>query len=84
MPFHFHVLVCNLVAPGDGVCGPKCQPLSQIQRHRSCGGAFCYGNEENGHHACMNGHLTTANQSEIRKAYLVSVMATRKMVIMLA
>ena len=34
---------------------------------------FCYGNEENGHHACMNGYLTTANQSEIRKSYLVSV-----------
>ena len=34
---------------------------------------FCYGDEENGHHACMNVHLTTANQSEIRKAYLVSV-----------
>jgi len=24
-------------------------------------------------HASMNGHLATANQSEIRKAYLVSV-----------
>ena len=34
---------------------------------------FCYGDEENGHRACTNGHLTTANQSEIRKAYLVSV-----------
>ena len=34
---------------------------------------FCYGNEENSHHACMNGYLTTANQSEIRRAYLVSV-----------
>ena len=33
---------------------------------------FCYGDESSGHHACMNGHLTTANQSEIRKAYLVS------------
>ena len=35
---------------------------------------FCYGNEENGSHACMNWHLTTANQSEIREAYLVSVL----------
>ena len=34
---------------------------------------FCYGDEENGHCACTSGHLTTANQSEIRKAYLVSV-----------
>ena len=34
---------------------------------------FCYSNEENGHYACMNGHLTTANQSEIREAYLVLV-----------
>ena len=23
---------------------------------------FCVGDEENGHHACMNGHLTTAHQ----------------------
>ena len=35
--------------------------------------AFCYGDEASEHHACMNGHLPTANQSEIRKAYLVSV-----------
>ena len=34
---------------------------------------FCYGDEENGHRACTSEHLTTANQSEIRKAYLVSV-----------
>ena len=33
---------------------------------------FCYGDEENGHRACTKGYLTTANQSEIRKAYLVS------------
>ena len=33
---------------------------------------FCHGDEENGHHACMDGHLTTADQSEIRKANLVS------------
>ena len=32
----------------------------------------------------MNRHLTTADQSGIRKAYLVSVMATRKMDIVLA
>ena len=35
--------------------------------------ALCNSDEENGRHACMNGHLTTADQSEIRKAYLVSV-----------
>ena len=34
---------------------------------------FCYGDEENRHRACTNGYLTTANQSEIRKAYLASV-----------
>lgn len=34
---------------------------------------FCHGDEENGHRACTNGHLKTADQSEIRKAYLVSV-----------
>ena len=34
---------------------------------------FCHGDEENGHRACTNGHLTTADQSEMRKAYLVSV-----------
>ena len=34
---------------------------------------FCYGDEENGHRACTNEHLTTANQSEIREKYLVSV-----------
>ena len=25
---------------------------------------FCVGDEENGHHACMNGHLTTAHQPQ--------------------
>ena len=35
-------------------------------------GIFCYGDKENGHRACTNEHLTTANQSEIRKAHLVS------------
>ena len=35
---------------------------------------FCYGDEENTHRACTQEYLTTANQSEIRKAYLVSVM----------
>ena len=34
---------------------------------------MCHGDEENGHRACTNGHLTTADQSEIRKAYLASV-----------
>ena len=38
---------------------------------------FCYGDEENARIYAV--HLTTANQSEIRRAYLVSVMATRKM-----
>ena len=38
---------------------------------------FCHGDEENGHHACMDGHLTTADQSEIRKANLVSVETKR-------
>ena len=33
---------------------------------------FCYGDESNDHHARMNGHLTTANQSKIRKVHLVS------------
>ena len=32
--------------------------------------ALCYGDEENAHIYAV--HLTTANQSEIRKAYLVS------------
>ena len=43
---------------------------------------LCHGDEENGHRACTNGHLTTADQSEIRKTYLASVMATRKMDLM--
>ena len=38
---------------------------------------FCYGDEENEHCACTSVHLTTANQSEIRKAYLASVIATK-------
>ncbi len=45
---------------------------------------FCYGNEASDRHACMNGHLPTANQSEIREAYLNSVMATRQATVMLA
>ena len=40
--------------------------------------SFCYGDEEDAHRACTNEHMTTANQSEIREAYLGSVMATRK------
>ena len=32
-----------------------------------------HGDEENEHRARTNGHLTTADQSEIRKAYLASV-----------
>ena len=34
-------------------------------------GVFCYGDEENARIYAV--HLTTANQSEIRRAYLVSV-----------
>ena len=34
---------------------------------------FCHGDEENGHRACTNRHLSTADQSEIRKTHLVSV-----------
>lgn len=42
---------------------------------------FCHSNEKkNGHHACMDGSLMTANQSEIREVYLVTVMATGKVV----
>jgi len=41
--------------------------------------SFCYGDEESGHRACTNGHLTSANQSEICKAYLVSVPEDRKL-----
>lgn len=33
---------------------------------------FCYGDEENARIYAV--HLTTANQSEIRRAYLVSVI----------
>lgn len=40
--------------------------------------AFCYSDEENGRCTCASGDLTTANQSEIRKAYLVSVVSGRK------
>ena len=39
---------------------------------------FCYGDEENAHRACTNEHLTTANQSEIRRAYLASVHRCRE------
>ena len=41
--------------------------------------AFCYSDEENGRCTCASGDLTTANQSEIRKAYLVSVVSGRKL-----
>ena len=41
---------------------------------RESASLFCYGDEENGHCARASGHLTTANQSEIRKAYLISVI----------
>ena len=35
---------------------------------------FCHGDEKNGNRACTNEHLTTADQSVVRKAYLVSVL----------
>ena len=38
---------------------------------------FCYDDEENGHRACMSDHLTTANQNEIRRAYLISAWKRR-------
>lgn len=45
-----------------------------LEKAVSCGKLlFCYGDEENGHCAGTDVHLTTDNQSEIRKAYLVSV-----------
>ena len=36
---------------------------------------LCHSNEENGCYACINGHLTTADQSEIRSANLVSLQS---------
>ena len=42
---------------------------------------FCYSDEENGRCICASGDLTTANQSEIRKAYLVSVAPTAECVL---
>ena len=39
--------------------------------------AFCYGDEENARIYAV--HLTTANQGKMRRAQLVSAMATRKM-----
>ena len=38
---------------------------------------LCHGDEENECHACMGRHSTTADQSEIREAYLVSVAGRR-------
>lgn len=38
---------------------------------------FCCGDEENGRCACTNGNSTTADQSEIRKANLVSVLSDK-------
>ena len=38
--------------------------LSSLEFERILG-IFCYGNEASGHRACTNGHLPTANQSEI-------------------
>ena len=35
------------------------------------GSFLCHGDEASEQHACMNGHLPTATQSGIRKAYLV-------------
>ena len=36
-----------------------------------------YGDEENGRCACTNGNSTTADQSEIRKVNLVSVLSDK-------
>ena len=38
---------------------------------------LCHGDEENECHACKGRHSTTADQSEIREAYLVSVAGRR-------
>ena len=54
------------------------QILGIIQKSTLTCALFCYSDEENGHCACTSGHLTTANQSEIRKAYLVSVEQDRQ------
>ena len=43
--------------------------------YRKCLPLFCYGDEENARIYAV--HLTTANQSEIRRAYLVSVLVYR-------
>ena len=43
--------------------------------YRKCLPLFCYGDEENARIYAV--HLTTADQSEIRRAYLVSVPAYR-------
>ena len=55
-------------------------PTQQTVRTSMVLTVFCYGDEENDHRTWANEHLTTTNQSEIRKAYLISVMATRKMI----
>lgn len=39
---------------------------------------FCHSDEENVHRACTGENLTTADQNEMRRAYLDSVMSTRK------
>ena len=44
-------------------------------------GFLCYGDEENGHRARTNGHLATVNQSEIHRAYCVSVQKDIKILL---
>ena len=61
-----------VVAVNQGGTADKVYLFVLDRFYHSVKGVFCYGDEENGHRACTNGHLTTANQSEIRKAYLVS------------
>ena len=46
--------------------------------YRKCLPLFCYGDEENARIYAV--HLTTADQSEIRRAYLVSVVNKKKQV----
>ena len=41
------------------------------------GNDFFCGDEENGRCSCINGNSTTADQSEIRKANLVSVLSDK-------
>lgn len=39
---------------------------------------FCHGDEESGFCTCTRSHLTTADQSKVRKAYLASAKKWRR------